>query len=140
MDEDKIINMLIKLTNKASKHMEIPVAAIVVKKNKILSYAFNLKENKKCALYHAELLAIKRASRKNNDWRLNDCVIYTTLFPCPMCSSAIDQSRIREIKYIYDTKNIEDYNISRDILKNVKITKLDYNINYIDVFFNKIRK
>lgn len=85
---------------------DIPVAAIIVKDNKIISQAVNERERKHNAIYHAEILAVKKACKKLKNWRLNDCEIYVTLEPCPMCASAILQARISKIYFgAYDLLN-----------------------------------
>ena len=85
---------------------DIPVGAIIVKNGEIISKAINQREKRQNAIYHAEILAIKRACRKLKNWRLNDCEIYVTLEPCPMCASAILQARIGKIYYgAYDFLN-----------------------------------
>ena len=76
---------------------EIPVGAVIVKDGKIISTGFNEKESNNCCLYHAELTAIKNASKVLNNWRLIDCDIYVTLEPCEMCAAAIKQARISNI-------------------------------------------
>ena len=83
---------------KAYKKLEIPVGAIIVKDGEIIARAHNVKEEKKDTTKHAEILAIQRASKKLDTWRLNDCEMYVTLEPCPMCAGAIIQSRLK--KYI----------------------------------------
>ncbi len=84
---------------------EIPVAAIVVKDNKIIASACNRKEAEKDVTFHAEILAIREASKKLGRWRLDDCELYVTLEPCPMCAWAILQSRIKSVYFgSYDTK------------------------------------
>ena len=90
---------------KAYKKGEIPIGCVIVKKNKIISKAHNLKEKKKCSLWHAELLAIKKAAKKLKNWRLVDCDIYITMQPCPMCASAIKQSRIKNVYYGIENSN-----------------------------------
>ncbi|MEA4828295.1 MAG: nucleoside deaminase [Clostridium sp.] len=81
----------------AYKLNEVPVGAVIVKDNKIISAAHNLREILKDPTAHAEMLAIKKASEVLNDWRLNGCEMYVTLEPCPMCAGAIVQSRIRRL-------------------------------------------
>ena len=80
----------------------------------------NLKEKKKTVTAHAELIAINKATKKLHNWRLNDCVMYVTLQPCPMCSSAIKQSRIKKIYYSLD--NDSNY-LSEQILSKTDINK-----------------
>lgn len=96
--DEYYMNIAYKEALKAYKEGEIPVGAIIVDKNgKIISRGFNIKENKKDVTGHAEIVAIKKAEKKLNNWRLDDCKIYVTLEPCLMCSSAIFQSKIKEI-------------------------------------------
>ena len=76
---------------------EVPIGAIIVKDGEIISTAYNRKETDNCCLSHAELIAIEEASKKLNNWRLNDCDIYISLDPCPMCASAIKQARINNV-------------------------------------------
>lgn len=84
---------------------EIPVGAIVVKDGEIISSAVNRKEEMNDVSSHAEILAIREAAQKLKRWRLDDCEIFVTLEPCPMCAWAILQSRIKCIYFgSYDTK------------------------------------
>ena len=76
---------------------EIPVGAIIVKDGEIIASAVNRKEALKDVSGHAEILAIREASQKLNRWRLDDCEIYVTLEPCPMCAWAILQARIKTV-------------------------------------------
>ena len=78
---------------------EVPVCAFIVKDNILISKAINQVEALKDATAHAEILAIKEASRKLGNWRLNDCVLYTTLEPCSMCAGAIINSRIKKVVF-----------------------------------------
>ena len=93
------MNEALKEANKAYDKGEVPIGAVIVKNDKIISRAYNLKETKNNACKHAELIAIEKASKKLKNWRLLDCTIYVTMFPCPMCASAINQSRISKIVY-----------------------------------------
>ena len=76
---------------------EIPVCAFIVKDNVLISKAINQTEALKDATAHAEILAIKEASHKLGNWRLSDCVLYTTLEPCIMCAGAIINSRVSKV-------------------------------------------
>lgn len=87
----------LKEAKKAYKKLEIPVGAIIVKDGKIIAKAHNIKEEKKDTTKHAEILVIQKASKKLESWRLNDCELYVTLEPCPMCAGAIIQSRIKKV-------------------------------------------
>ena len=86
--------------NKAKESgMDIPVGAIIVKGEEIISVACNQKEIAQDATLHAEMIAIKEASSKLKTWRLNECEMYVTLEPCPMCAGAIIQSRISKVYF-----------------------------------------
>ena len=98
-DDIKFMKIALEEAKKAFEKGEIPVGAVIVKDGIIISKAHNLKETKNNAIKHAEILAIEKACAKLNNWRLIDCDIYVTLFPCPMCASAINQSRIKTIVY-----------------------------------------
>lgn len=96
----------IKEAKKAYKNLEIPVGAIIIKEGKIIARGYNQKEKKNDTTMHAEINAIKKASKKIGNWRLNGCEMYVTLEPCPMCAGAIINSRLKKI-YIgtMDEKN-----------------------------------
>lgn len=148
MYEDKFIRTVMKEAQKARKKGEIPVGAVIVKNNKIIAKAHNEKEKNKCSLDHAEILAIKKASKKTRNWRLNNCIMYVNLMPCPMCASAIKQSRISRVYYLLENKNEYNNDISVKIMgssdsnKPVEICKIDnkkYNLNIVSEFFIETR-
>ncbi len=97
---------------------EVPVGAVIVRNEKILARAHNLKNKSNSSLAHAEILAINKASKKIQNWRLNDCDIYVTLEPCPMCASAIKQSRIKNIYYGVESTNMNNHKIFEMICEN----------------------
>ncbi len=95
----------LKEAQKAYAIGEIPVGAVVVYNGKIIARGHNLREKKQSVLEHAELIAIKKANQKVGSWRLEDCDLYVTLEPCPMCAGAIIQSRIKNLYFgAYDLK------------------------------------
>ena len=96
---------------KACSKEEIPVGAVIVKNNKIIAKAYNLREKHQIATHHAEVLAIEKACKKLKSWRLDDCDIYVTLEPCPMCAGAILNARIKNL--FYAVKDIENGALSR---------------------------
>ena len=95
--EEKWMQEALKEAKKAYDKLEIPVGAVIVKDGKIIARAHNLKETKQLVTAHAEILAIQKASKKLNNWRLIDCDLYVTLEPCEMCMGAIISSRIKNI-------------------------------------------
>jgi len=88
-----------KEARKADKKEEVPIGCVIVKKGKIIARAHNLRESKKDPMAHAEILAIQKAAKKIGDWRLNECELYVTLEPCPMCAWAIIQARIQKVTF-----------------------------------------
>ena len=98
MDE-KYMKAAIKEAMKAESIDEVPIGAVIVLEDKIIARAHNLRETKQDSLAHAEILAIQKACKKLGTWRLENCTLYVTLEPCPMCSGAILQSRIKRVVY-----------------------------------------
>ena len=96
-EKQRYMKEALKEAQKAYNKREIPIGAVIVKDGKIISRGHNLKEEKKDSTYHAEIIAIKKACKKLNSWRLTNCEMYITLEPCAMCAGAIIQSRIKKI-------------------------------------------
>jgi len=82
---------------KAYKKLEVPVGAVIVRDGEIIARAHNLKETKNDTTKHAEIIAIQKASKKIEAWRLEECEMYVTLEPCTMCAGAIINSRIKKV-------------------------------------------
>ena len=95
--EEKFMKEALKEAQKAFEIGEIPVGAVIVKKGEIIARGHNLKEKGKDPTLHAEIIAIKEASKVIGDWRLNECELYVTLEPCLMCAGAIIQARISKV-------------------------------------------
>ena len=94
------------LAKEAFDDGEIPVGAVIVKNGEIIAAGRNMREKKKNALSHAEIEAINNACKKLNSWRLDECSIYVTLEPCPMCMGAILNSRIKTLIFgAFDFEN-----------------------------------
>lgn len=87
----------LKQAKKADKIDEVPIGCVIVYEDKIIARAYNRRNIDKNTLAHAELLAIKKASKVLGDWRLEDCTMYVTLEPCQMCAGAIVQARIKRV-------------------------------------------
>lgn len=98
--EEKVTNVLLKLSKKAYKKNEIPVSALIVCNNKIIAKAYNKKNIEQNALFHAEIICLQKAYKKLKRWNLNDCKMYITLEPCNMCRSLIEESRIKKVFYV----------------------------------------
>lgn len=95
----KFMKAALKEARKAEEKGECPIGAVIVKEGKIISRGHNLRETKQSPLAHAELIAIRKASKKLKSWRLVDCDLYVTLEPCPMCAGAIIQGRIEHVYF-----------------------------------------
>lgn len=139
----------LKEAKKAYKKEEIPVGAVIVKDNKIIARGHNLKELKKDATQHAEIIAIQKANKKLENWRLQDCEMYVTLEPCPMCAGAIVSSRLKKV-YIGTidekmgacgsyTNILEDYTINYavDMEKGILSKECE---ELLKEFFKKLRQ
>ena len=139
----------IKQAKKAESILEVPVGAVIVKNNKIIARAYNQKETKFDSTKHAEILAIQKASKKLNSWRLSDCEMYVTLEPCSMCAGALIQSRIKKV-YIgaMDEKTgscgsvfnlLKDYKFNHNVEIEYGICK-DQCEKILKDFFKKLRE
>ncbi len=91
------MNMAIDQAKKAYNINEVPIGCVIVHEDKVIAKAYNRRNKDKSTLSHAEILAIKKACKKLGDWRLENCTMYITLEPCPMCAGAIVQSRIEKV-------------------------------------------
>ncbi|MGM9613496.1 MAG: tRNA adenosine(34) deaminase TadA [Butyricicoccus sp.] len=98
-EQEKYMKAALKLARKAADEGEVPVGAVVVCDGKIVGRGRNRRETKKNALCHAEIEAINKACKKLGGWRLHRCDLYVTLEPCPMCTGAIINSRIKTLYY-----------------------------------------
>lgn len=99
MTDDFFMNLAIQQAKKAEKFGDVPVGAVIVKDGKVVSKAYNKKELKQNAIYHAEILAITKASKKLKNFRLSGCTIYVTKEPCLMCIGAILSARIEKLVF-----------------------------------------
>lgn len=95
--KEEFMKEALKEAKKAYRKLEVPVGAVIVKNGEIIAKAHNQKETKFDTTKHAEILAIQKASKKLNSWRLLDCDMYVTLEPCSMCAGAMIQARVRKV-------------------------------------------
>lgn len=99
MSDEEYMELAINEAKKAQQIDEVPIGAIIVHDDKVIASGYNIRENVQQTLSHAELVAIQKANEKVGSWRLEDCTLYVTLEPCPMCAGAILQSRIPRVVY-----------------------------------------
>lgn len=95
--EEKYMKEALRQAKKASDMGEVPIGCVVVLDGRIIGRGYNRRTSDHSTLAHAEIIAIRKACRHVNDWRLDDAEIYVTLEPCQMCSGAIIQARIRKL-------------------------------------------
>ena len=139
----------LKEAKKAYEKLEVPVGVVIVKEDKIIARSYNQKESKNSPIKHAEIIAIEKACKKLDNWRLNDCDMYITLEPCSMCAGAIINSRIRKI-YIGAMENnsgacgsklnlLQDYNFETKVEIETGVLAEECQ-NILKSFFKEIRK
>ena len=97
--DEKYMKEAMKQAKKAAAIEEVPIGCVIVYKEKIIARGYNKRNLKKNTLAHAEILAMNKASKVIGDWRLEDCTMYVTLEPCPMCAGALAWSQIGKVVY-----------------------------------------
>lgn len=138
--------MQIAIEEAKKSDIDIPVGAVIVKNGEILAKAYNTREKDNDITSHAEILAIRQAEKFLNNWRLEDCELYVTLEPCPMCGWAILQSRISKIYFgSYDSNYGAFSKLELDSYANSNIKiyggiSEDKCNELLDKFFKQIRK
>jgi tRNA(adenine34) deaminase len=143
------MNEALKEAKKAYDKGECPIGAVIVKDGVIVSRGYNEKELKKDPTAHAEISAIKKACKNLNAWRLNDCDMYVTLEPCPMCAGAIIQSRIGRLFIgtldfksgaagsVVDLLKVPEFNHKVEVTYGILSEECS---NILKNFFKKLRK
>lgn len=119
-DDEYFIREALKEAKKAFEEGEVPIGAVLVKEKKIIGRAHNQVEKLKDATAHAEMIAITQASSHLENWRLDKCILYVTVEPCPMCAGAILLSRISKLTYCIDDKKFGACGSVFDILNSSK--------------------
>ncbi|WP_100011884.1 tRNA adenosine(34) deaminase TadA [Lentibacillus sediminis] len=99
MMDKKFMRAAIREAEKARAADEVPIGAVIEFQGEIIAAGYNLRETSQETLSHAELVAMQEANKRIGSWRLEDCTLYVTLEPCPMCAGAIVQSRIKRVVY-----------------------------------------
>lgn len=95
--DERYMKQAITQAKKAAAIDDVPIGCVIVHEDKVIARGYNRRNKDKTTLAHAELIAIKKASKYLNDWRLEDCTMYVTLEPCQMCAGAIVQARIPRV-------------------------------------------
>ena len=99
MDDKYYMQQALIEAKQAFSEHEVPIGCVIVYRDEIIASAHNCKEQMNRTTAHAEILAIEKANIKLEDWRLDECTLYVTLEPCPMCAGAIFQSRIKRVVF-----------------------------------------
>ena len=95
--DEKYMKEALRQAKKAEALLEVPIGCVIVHEEKVIARSYNRRNADKSSLSHAEILSIKKACKKLGDWRLENCTMYVTLEPCPMCAGAIVQARIPRV-------------------------------------------
>lgn len=147
-NDEYFMREALKEARKAYNIKEVPIGCVIVLDGKIIARAYNKREKMNLSLAHAEILAIKKASKKLESWRLENCTMYITLEPCVMCAGAIIQSRIKNVVYgtqdprfgthksiinLFDVKFNHTVNVTSGVLE----TECS---SIISLFFKDLRK
>lgn len=96
-EDERYMRQAITLAKKAAANGDVPIGCVIVYEGKVITRGYNRRNVDKTTLAHAEIMAIKKASKVLGDWRLEDCTMYVTLEPCQMCAGAIVQARIPKV-------------------------------------------
>ena len=122
---NKFMALAIKEAQKAAIYDEVPIGAVIVLDGKVIAKAHNLMEKRQVATAHAEILAIEKACKKLNSWRLDGAEIYITVEPCAMCAGAIANARIKKVHFgAYESKSgcaVSKFNVLEDSGLNHKV-------------------
>ena len=97
--DERYMRFALTEARKAAMQDEVPIGAVIVKEGKVIARAHNQKEKKNCALEHAEMIAMRKATKKIGNWWLEGCTLYVTLEPCAMCAGAVMNSRLDRVVY-----------------------------------------
>ncbi|MBR5662098.1 MAG: nucleoside deaminase [Bacilli bacterium] len=133
-----IYDKLVKLSEKSLKYGDVPVGAIIVKNNKIVSKSYNKREKENKIINHAEIDAILKANKKLKSYFLYDCDLYVTLKPCEMCTKVINNARISNVYYLTERlESKKEYNKTKYIYQQNLYTEKCQKM--LQSFFNKLR-
>ena len=134
--ENIYAELALKEAKKSLRTNDVPVGAVIVQNGKVIAKGHNTKEKKQIVTKHAEINAIEKACRKKKTWYLNDCDIYVTLEPCPMCLNAIKQAHIKKVIFLTKQEKQINYKDTELIYLNINEKSKDMLRN----FFKNKRK
>lgn len=149
MTDEFFMEQALEEAKKAYELLEVPIGAIIVNNGQIIGRGYNRRNNDKDPLAHGEMIAISQAAQVIGDWRLEECTMYITLEPCPMCAGAIVQSRIPKVVIgapnyksgsagtIINILNVEKFNHQVEIIIGVLEEECS---QLIKDFFKELRK
>lgn len=147
--DDMFMKKAIAEAKKALKYDEVPIGAVIVRDNEIIAKGYNKKVIKNNTILHAEIVALQKAMEKVGDWRLNNCTLYVTLEPCPMCAGACINARVKRIVFgafdpkagccgtLYNLPQDKRFNHRAEVLGGVREVEC---ANLLRDFFEKRRK
>ena len=135
--EKQILNKIVELANKARLEDEVPIGCVIVKDGQIIAEAYNQVEKLNRPTAHAEILAIEKACKVLNSWRLEDCDLYVTLEPCDMCWGAIRVARIKNVYYLSNNEKNITFETKKSQIANNGLNEV--NIEMLKTFFSKKR-
>ena len=133
---NKYMEIALKEAKKSLKTNDVPVGAVIVEGDQIISKAHNTREKKHSIIGHAEINAIEKACRKKKSWHLNTCTLYVTLEPCQMCIEAAKQARIKCI--IYAAKQQKKSNLKEP--NKIQLENVENSSILLKQFFKEKRK
>ena len=129
MDHEKYMRLALDEAKKAYEIDEVPIGCVIVRNEEVIASGFNTRNTAKNALCHAEIEAINKACGIVGDWRLEDCVLYVTVEPCPMCAGAIVQARIPMV--VFGARN-KKAGCAGSVLDVLNEPKLNHQVNVIE--------
>ena len=147
--DEKYMKMAVKLAKKAATMGEVPIGCVIVYEDRVIGRGYNRRKTDKNTLSHAEITAIRKASRVIGDWRLEGCTMYVTLEPCQMCAGAIVQARMDRVVIatmspksgcagsILNLLQVEEFNHQVEITKGVLADECSA---MLSDFFTDLRK
>ena len=135
---EEFFNIAYKMALKSIKYSDVPVGAVIVRNNKIVSKGYNTREKNYNVTNHAEINAILKANKKLKSYFLYDCDLYVTLKPCEMCEKVINNARIRDVYYLLDKPISKKEYKKTDYIFVPSIYEEKYRKN-LQKFFNKLR-